>query len=43
MLSINPRNHSQAGPQGFEPRQAVLKTAVLPLHHRPMLYIITYF
>ena len=24
-----------AGRQGFEPRQAVPKTAVLPLHHRP--------
>jgi len=24
-----------AGPQGLEPRQAVPKTAVLPLHHGP--------
>ena len=27
-----------AGPQGFEPRQTVPKTVVLPLHHGPTQY-----
>ena len=26
-------------PRGFEPRQTVPKTVVLPLHHRTLLYI----
>ena len=30
------QSHIPADPGGFEPPSAVLETAMLPLHHRPM-------
>ena len=35
-LSLTPQEDKMAGVHGFEPRQTVLETVMLPLHHTPI-------